>query len=252
MFSDVSYIMQYRERSVVRDRTRNLFQVISHLRKISKEIEILVLHQDYNIDEEASVFLEENKCRYVLLKNPGLFNRSWGFNCSVELTSRNKLVFADNDMIIDKPVLIESIKLLEGYSAVRPYNGFSIDLTEQETIEYIKTSQHASGSMRNINNFSGGVVMFNREDFINIGMFDERFEGWGGEDDEMSIHLKRFEYHGMIKTISHGGPVIHLYHGRSDINDGPTHNNYNKNVSYITDNNRNSGILKLGDVNRYV
>lgn len=38
--------------------------------------------------------------------------------------------------------------------------------------------------------YFGGVVLFNKQDFIACNGYSNRFEGWGGEDNEMYNHLQ--------------------------------------------------------------
>lgn len=252
MFDNVEYIILHRDISETRERSVNLLLTIDHIKRISNNISVKVIEQSEEATKDLKEILLENGIVYDFIYNPNLFNRSWGFNFAAVTSNKTKLVFGDNDMLIEKSSFIESVRLLDGYSFVRPYNGFSNDLTPEQLEIYKNSREISSGSLRNIGNFSGGVMMANRQDFINIGMFDERFEGWGGEDDEMANNLRIHESMGNIKTISFGGPVTHLYHSRANVNDGPTQSNYHRNVSYIHDRNRNDGIQKLGDRNKYV
>lgn len=254
MFNDVCYIIQHRDISQNKDRTNNLINLIKYLKNISNDMEILVLEQTEYASVSLQSYLHLSNVRYIHLKNPGLFNRSWGFNCSVNLTTKSKLVFADNDMILRKESLINSIKILDDCDAIRPYNGYAKYLTELQTKNYFKTRSMPDikdiEKLVYINNFSGGVILFNKESFKRIGMFDERFEGWGGEDDEMHIHLHNLHNSSKIKIITFDEPIIHLYHSRN-VNDGNTQPNYNKNVSFINDGKRNDGINILGDITKY-
>jgi len=250
IFSDACYVIQHRDHSKNHDRTRNLIQVLKYVRSISKYIEILIIEQDTSKSSELETIAAEYNVKYEFLYNPGLFNRSWGFNFSTRVTDKQKLVFADNDMLIDNECFIQSVTLLDIFSIVRPYNGYSNDLTEEQTLAYISTKQIGQGIIRNIHNLSGGVILFNKTTFEQIGMFDERFEGWGGEDDEMMLNIQKYATEGSVTVATLNHPITHLYHSR-EIYDGNSQPNYNKNVSYITDGNRNFGIIKLGDVNKY-
>jgi hypothetical protein len=250
-FLDVSYIILHRDHSKNKDRTRNLLEVIKHVRSISSDVEIFVVEQD---EKESGVcdLISSFNIKYKFLFNPGLFNRSWGFNYSAKNTHKTKLVFSDNDMLVDKYCFLKGIGCLNTFSIVRPYNGFSNDMTEEQTNEYITTKNINIGTIRNIHNLSGGVIMFDKSSFLKIGMFDERFEGWGGEDDEMMANIYNYQSNGVVTVATLDRQITHLYHSRANINDGKTQPNYQKNVSYITDGKRNDGILILGDENKYV
>ena len=249
MYNEVCYVIQHRDNSVDKDRTKNLIQVIKYVKSISEDIEIMVLEQTLQETSELKDLFQKINVKYIHLKNGGLFNRAWGFNCSISLTERSKFVFADNDMLLNKDDFNKGIELLESYDIVRPYNGFSNDLSPYQTIDYVFNKTIGIGTLRFINNFSGGIVMLTRQGFAKLGGFDERFEGWGGEDDEMHLHIEKLSKSGTVNVCSFGIPVTHLYHSRT-VNDGNTQPNYNKNVSYITDGKRNEGIT-IGNVGRY-
>ncbi|MBT4880101.1 MAG: glycosyltransferase family 2 protein [Alphaproteobacteria bacterium] len=67
-----------------------------------------------------------------------------------------------------------------------------------------------------------------RKDFISVGGFDERYEGYGQEDSDFVIRLLRSG----IKRINmeYVGPVLHLYHSRKQSYTGP-----NKNADYFSE-----------------
>lgn len=251
IFEDTCYIIQHRDQSSNKDRTRNLIQVLKHLRRISNNLSILIIEQAEQKEEEFIKLISQFNVEYEFIYNPGLFNRSWGFNFASSITDKNKLIFADNDLIVDDDCVIAGVEMLDNYSVVRPYNGYSNDLNEEQTRYFSLTNIKSVGIMRNIHNISGGVVMFQKKAFNDIGMFDERFEGWGGEDDEMMLNIKNCCEKGIINVASLNKPVTHLFHTRANTNDGITQPNYNKNVSYINDGMRNNGIAVLGDRNKY-
>ncbi|HYG25601.1 MAG TPA: glycosyltransferase, partial [Caulobacteraceae bacterium] len=54
-----------------------------------------------------------------------------------------------------------------------------------------------------------------RDDFLAVGGFDERFEGFGCEDVDLCLRLLR---NGLKrKSLEHLEPVLHLYHGRKAV-----------------------------------
>ncbi|MFA5405016.1 MAG: galactosyltransferase-related protein [Ignavibacteria bacterium] len=250
VFTDASYIIQHRDHTVIKDRTRNLLEVLKHIRSVSSDVEILVLEQDAK-ESEIKDLISPYNVTYKLLFNPGLFNRSWGFNCSAKITEKNKLIFADNDMLIDKGCFSRGLESLDTFSIVRPFNGVSNDMTEGQTNHYVNTKITSLGNIRPITSFSGGIIMFNKSDFFKIGMFDERFEGWGGEDDEMMSNIQNHQSRGLITVTSLNSPVTHLYHSRN-VYDSNTQPNYSKNLSFMTDGRRNEGIEVLGSESKYV
>ena len=53
--------------------------------------------------------------------------------------------------------------------------------------------------------------MIGRDSYLRLGGFEERFRGWGGEDDAMSITLRRM---GMRVAECGELPALHLWHPR--------------------------------------
>ncbi|MCA9194412.1 MAG: hypothetical protein KDB03_21730 [Planctomycetales bacterium] len=60
--------------------------------------------------------------------------------------------------------------------------------------------------------FCGGLFMMRRNVYADLGGSDERFIGWGGEDDAMTIKLRRLVASPRTLTQS---SAFHLWHERS-------------------------------------
>jgi hypothetical protein len=58
----------------------------------------------------------------------------------------------------------------------------------------------------------GGLVLFQRQILARLGGWDERFLGWGAEDDAMDIKVQRSGLRGVILK---GSPGFHLAHRRA-------------------------------------
>lgn len=239
----VWYVINHRNGDV--DRTRNLIHTCKYIKSVG--FEVLVIEQDS--EKRIELLCLELDVKYAFIYNSGLFNRSWGFNCFRNFITADKVFLADNDIIINKNVLWDTVKTLDYYDVVRPFNGIVLDCDNTETIDFIDNDKQpvfTNNKLRNIFNFSGGVCSFRVESFYDkIGGFDERFEGWGGEDDEMHKHLSELK----LDKYSFDVFGIHLHHSRNN-NEGNWQPNYNKNVSYIHDNKRNENII-IGNVSKY-
>jgi predicted glycosyltransferase involved in capsule biosynthesis len=57
--------------------------------------------------------------------------------------------------------------------------------------------------------FAGGLFLIQRELLLRLGGFDERFRGWGGEDNAMTRKLKRARIQAWQSV---GPPALHLWH----------------------------------------
>jgi len=56
----------------------------------------------------------------------------------------------------------------------------------------------------------GGLVFWNKSSFIKIGMQNEYFSGWGGEDKEIMLRADLFN----LKHYRINDVLYHLYHKR--------------------------------------
>jgi GT2 family glycosyltransferase len=98
--------------------------------------------------------------------------------------------------------------------------------------------------------FAGGIFVIGREPYLRLGGFDERFRGWGGEDDAMTIKLRRA---GMRLAECGERPALHLSHPR-----GPESTqgqpNYSSNRQLLADYEayRDDELTRLCEVQRQV
>lgn len=247
--TDSCYILLHRDRSSNRDRTRNLMAVINHIRKGS-DISILVMEQDKEPNKSLSEKLSDLSVNYQFLYNPGLFNRAWGYNCAVCNTTCLNIVLADNDLILDTEDLNRGLILLSQYDVIKPFQTV-YDLNLDDTLKYITINNfNPTLDKPRVNLTAGGLLMMTKKAFLTIGGYDERFEGWGGEDDEMTKQLWKYINNKQLTYYGFGNDLLHLYHDRT-VNDSWTQPNYHNNCSFIYDNRRNQNIT-IGQFNKYV
>ena len=77
--------------------------------------------------------------------------------------------------------------------------------------------------------FCGGVFLMRKDKYLEIGGMDERFEGWGGEDDAMSIRMVKSDVTRLIRQHQIG---FHLWHPRPK-NDRYGHQKYLDNIALL-------------------
>lgn len=240
--NDVWYVIVHRDSD--EKRTRNLIYTCKYIKSLG--LNVLVIEQDS--EQHIKQLCESLNVTYAFIKNSGLFNRAWGFNCFKNFIKAEKVFLADNDIIIDKEIIYDTIKSLDYYDVVRPFNGMVYYYDEESTVklttENIRTTDK-NFNIVNIYNLSGGVCSFRVDSFFDkIGGFDERFEGWGGEDDEMHNHIISIG----VSIYSFSNTAIHLNHERNH-NEGRWQPKYNQNLIYIHDGKRNDSIV-IGDQKR--
>ena len=178
--------------------------------QVDVRIECIVVEQD--TEKKIQRHLPE-WVRYVYMEilddKPG-YNRSAAFNFGAQFARGNLLLLHDNDMLVPVSYCKELHDIAAmGYEAIN-IKRFVFYLTRLNSIEV----QKSIGELGNIapeyivqNLEAGGSMAIGREAFEKIGSMDERFVGWGGEDNEFwdrcSI-LKRWIW-GFV-------PIVHLWH----------------------------------------
>ena len=192
-----SYIMTWRhgEDNARRD---NLFAVLEWLSRYPMFAPIVV---EQDSAPCLSGPLPHADVTHVFAFNAGPFNKSWGLNVGFRASSLPWLAFADADVIAGD-ALPESLGYLaQGYAAVKPYRRL-IDLDETESVrvrsgDFDWLPLRDDGFAPNRENigehivFAGGAFLITRAAFAAAGAWDERFLGWGGEDDAMSYKMER-------------------------------------------------------------
>ena len=213
----LSFLTTYRGGD--KSRLMNLENVIRTISTDFPDWEIVVVEQD-----EKSTLSEHplvKAINYLHVFNMGPFNKSWGMNVAFKQSCGDVLVVSDADMIVEAEDLSRAVNACESeLDAVRPY-GQLIDMTAEQTAEYMQYAElpvrpeksrgynreHASESLC----MAGGIFVITREFFARTGGMDERFSGWGGEDDAMSIKLQRMSARTAIAKNTLGW---HLWHPR--------------------------------------
>jgi hypothetical protein len=162
-----------------------------------------------------------SSARHVLAGNDGPFNKSWGLNVAARHALADVLVVADADLIVPIKALSSAIAACrDGLNAVNPYATL-IDLAPDATKSLRKEGLDRLDSLaaRDINRsaqgeqlcFCGGAYVIRRSAYERLGGQDERFLGWGGEDDAMSIKVLTL----LDKTATlAGATAYHLHHTR--------------------------------------
>jgi len=236
---DASFLITYRE-SESADRRENLFAVLRWLAQWP-EMQAVVVEQDTVPRFDALPF--GTAC---LAYNPGPFNKSWGFNIAARLSRNPILIVGDADVIAPHTLADAVERCRQDATAVKPYREI-IDLTPEETKRVRsgewtlspvrpKDSPHSREGQQEFVVFAGGLFVIRRDAYLRIGGFDERFLGWGGEDDAMSARIRRM---GIPTEEIVTQPALHLWHPRSrESTFGQAH--YKANVALLADYDRYS------------
>jgi len=244
MLKNVWYIIVHKDSD--EKRTRNLIYTCNYIKSLG--FNVLVIEHDEH--SKIKTICDDIGVKHEFIKNSGLFNRAWAFNCFRNFIDSEKVFLADNDIIIEKEILYETVRYLDVYDVVRPFNGvvccYDDETTKNLIFNNVKELDFSKFNHTNIFNISGGLCAFRTDSFYDkLKGFDERFEGWGGEDDEMHNHILKSR----LNIYSFNNIGIHLFHERK-CNEGNWQPHYKKNLEYIHDGKRNQNI-NIGNIKRY-
>lgn len=201
-----TYIISYRHNG---ERFNNLKRTLEWINSFSGA-DVIVVEQD----KHSKIKDIKLPCRHIFLKSNMPFNKSWGFNVGLKYANSNVIVFGDSDLIMDPQEFIKSVKMLEQYDMVNPYNSV-IDLNHQESnagLEQMFAIDRVGRGETDIQKvpLCGGICIFRREAIHKIGGWHEDFVGWGGEDDFQSVKVKNF-----LTWHENSAKCYHLYHDRT-------------------------------------
>jgi hypothetical protein len=209
-----SYILTYRGGDTPH-RRRNLDAVLGWLAR-DTDFDVLVIEQDDAPRLDGP--LAHPKAQVVFAHNPGPFNKSWGYNLGARLAPGAVLVFGDADVIVGPAVVDAARYVLGGHRTAKPYRRL-VDLDDVESARVAAGDYDfvpgRPGSGREAQGehlvFAGGVFAIARDAFHAIGQWDERFLGWGGEDDALTYCIERARLSGIELDTR---PAVHLAHPR--------------------------------------
>ncbi len=158
--------------------------------------------------------------------NSKLFSRSQAINAAAKQATRDIFVIADSDIIYNPEMLIQAIEHVKQYAWVVPYTEV-IDLNRDVTENLLKSEVtwpiNGEGEPRKWVN-TGGINVIPRKNFQKVRGFDERFIGWGREDDAFTIAMNTIcgPFYRMPTSI------YHLWHEKVGAVGNPNIQNNNK------------------------
>lgn len=138
------------------------------------------------------------------------YSRAWAFNIAARAARSECLIFHDNDMLVPENYAKHILNYHnQGYTFIN-LKRFIFYLSRRHTDNIINSERlnlnfAPETVIQNLE--AGGSFGANKNAYWKIGGFDERFIGWGGEDNE-------FWERALTKKVYPFGflPLIHLYH----------------------------------------
>jgi len=140
-----------------------------------------------------------------------LFNKAHAINYAVMKSKTQYFAIVDMDALTKKKNIEMAIYLLnKGIEVVHPFNRVVKDIVDKKTFmkDYDFETVESPAQYRDW--ADGGIVFWNKQSFIDIGMMNEYFIGWGGEDTEILIRANLCG----LKQIRIDDVLYHLYHDR--------------------------------------
>jgi len=173
-------------------------------------VECIVVEQDQTplVRDQLPRWVE-----YVFtpLSDPSMaYSRSWAFNVGADHAKSQCLIFHDNDLLVPSCYASDTLTLFKrGFDFIN-LKRFIFYLSKTESTNFIKTStlkktMKIDSIMQNAE--GGGSIGASKKAYERIGGFDERFVGWGSEDNE-------FWERALTQNVWQYGylPLIHLWH----------------------------------------
>ena len=194
------------------------------------------------------------KTSFYFIENSGLYYRTRALNYGIKQSKTPIVVSLDTDCLVSPDsIKLCSFNLLNGATIAWPYNGYFVDTHQQFRDNQFKTEKLFSAfdpyipnliklgvgeryeyfSIRGTNNeprLVGGIVMFNKENFLRIGGYNENFIAWGAEDEEVVIRCKILN-HQCYRDANLNSLLFHLNHHNAL---RQHHQFYNSNVDELT------------------
>jgi predicted glycosyltransferase involved in capsule biosynthesis len=228
------------------DRLDNLQTIINYYNKYLPESKFIFVEDDALHNPKFDSIKWPKGTSYFFMKNSGIYYRTKALNIGFKNANTPIVVSMDTDCIVPIESILKCEKaLLDDATVAWPYNGYFIDVdfnlkNQFKSLNYKYDilidnldghyeiplcGQYKHFSVRCTSNpkhhlGTGGIVFFNRERFLNIGGYSEKFIGWGCEDNEIFHRIKILEHKSYrdtdIKSI-----CFHLYHSSAQRAENP-------------------------------
>lgn len=152
-------------------------------------------------------------------------NKSKAVNFAAKKATREIFVIADADVVYDPKLIVEAIKELKEAAWVVPFTEI-YDINRSKTEGLLQTTPSWPMDVKAkdctkanwiYKGFAGKLFVIPRVNFEAVGGFDERFIGWGGEDDAFSLSIQTL----CGKLVNLNGGLYHLWHPSSSYKTNP-------------------------------
>ena len=194
----------------VRNRKDNLSGAVNSLLKQDfnkKEFEIIVV--DYGGEDDTKKMLEslrDKRIRYSYVDEKGIWNLPRARNIGIRKSNGEFIICVDGDMILEKDVLT---KIYQDFKKRKETVLYQIHRRDIMPDGEIKMHPILPG----VGSFPGCFQASARENWFKVQGFDERMTGYGYEDGDLVIRMKRIgvSQYWMPTDVK----IYHQYHKES-------------------------------------
>lgn len=186
--------------------------------------------------------------RYVFAKNAGTYNYAWGRNVGFQQGCRAaKLCWLDTDVVVP-PTFLESClgELQNDVEGLLPYDR-ALCLDERSSSAVALRLASGAGlpeltSLRGhvMSEVYGFAVAATQQAYERLGGQDERYRGWGEEDNEFYFRLRE-----TTEVRRRPGWILHLDHPRPDMRIA------GKRINAAAIQSPRTGVAPFGRIDRY-
>jgi hypothetical protein len=235
------------------DRVDNLQTILNYYSKNLKGCKFILVEDDHVHNENFDKIKWPKGTSFFLLKNEGPYWRTKALNYGISKADTPAVALLDADCVVSYDAIIQSIDAVLGNHILSyPYNGYVLDISKNlhlmfadkdysyrklldkmppiDTLKLAFRGNHFQVRCTNKEHLGmGGVIVLNKEQFIAIGGFHEKFRSWGCEDNEL---FNRCDILGLKKhrVEDINSVCFHLWHGNTIRHNNPY---YDSNVNEL-------------------
>jgi len=204
-YDRISVVMAFRGRED--GRLDGLKKCIKCLREQTLDCYIILVEQDKVPVHQGE--LEPLVDSYLFIYSSAMFNKSWAFNCGAMIAPDDLILLHDCDLLVPKSYVKESVKVLGTKDMALPWAKI-LYLTEESSKKYPDGHPKISSTLTS-HQAVGGSLLVRKNFYLKIGGMDERFFGWGGEDNAFYAKAAKLGRMTRVSPVV-GMTLLHHYH----------------------------------------
>lgn len=227
------------------DRLNNLQTVLNYYSNNYPDAHFIFVEDDsQHRTEFDKIKWPKKRTSFYFIKNDSYYYRTRALNFGIKQASTPIVISLDTDCIVPINSFNKCVdQLLKDATIAWPYNGYFIDVSQRLHNEFINSDYNYNTIYRQMPDVStlqlgyqygdfsvrctntayigvGGIVMFNRDRFIEIGGYNEKFIAWGAEDCEIDKRVSIL-HHKKYRDESIEAICFHLFHRNAIRNTHP-------------------------------